>query len=77
MLKQVLTFWPPDAKNKLTGKNPDVAKIEYKRRRQQRMRRLDGISDSMDTNLSELSETVKDREACHAAVHGLTGRCMT
>ena len=42
---------------------------DRKRKRGQMMRWLDGITDSMDTNLSILQETVKDRETRHAAVH--------
>ena len=55
-----------------------LGKIEGRRRRgQQRVRRLDGITDSMNMSLSKLWEMVKDREAWHASVHGVTKVDMT
>ena len=63
---------PPDAKSWLIGKDPELGKIEGRRRRgQQRMKWLDGITTLMGMSLSKLQEIVKEREAWGALVHGV------
>ena len=70
---EIPILWPPDAKNLMLGK------IEGGRRRgRQRMRWLDGITDSMDMGLGRFQQLVMDREAWRAAIHGIanTTECL-
>ena len=67
-------FWPPDRKSQLIGKDPGAGKDWRQKEKGVAEDETDNITDSIDMNLSKIGETVKDRGAWHAAVHGIAER---
>ena len=69
---EIPIFWPQDAKSWLIGKDSDAGRDWGRRRGRQRMRCLDGITDSKVMNFGKFRELVMDRKVWHAVVHGVT-----
>ena len=70
-------LWSPDAKNQLIGKDPDAGKDWRQKEKGMTVDDMDDITDTMDMSLSRPQELVMDREAWHAAAHGVAKSDMT
>ena len=72
---EALILWPPDVKSQLIGEDPDARKNwRQKEKGAAEDEMVNNITDQMNMNLSKLWETMKDREAWHGAVRGITVR---